>query len=324
MSEPQPAASEPAAQSAAAAPAPATRAYRAIFFDLDGTLLPMEVEEFMGAYMKSLGGYVSRHGGDPQAFAAAMQAGIKGMAHHDPELTNEQAFFQAFYQQVEGGPAEWEPLFSDYYENVFPQVGNQVKPSPAAARALKALAGKGYTLVLATMPMFPLTAVRSRLRWAGVDPDLFSRLTSFENSRSVKPHLSYYAENLAACNVAGSDVLMVGNNTVEDLAAMGAGTDGYLVTDFLLDAIGLDLGTVKHGTLEDFADWAETLPACQNPATAVETGSVAPEDAQCAYENNVSAQTADAQRERLAAGAYEIDEHGVPATSAAAARRREV
>ena len=43
--------------------------------------------------------------------------------------------------------------------------------TPAAARAVDALASKGYPLVLATMPMFPERAVRWRLEWAGIDPD---------------------------------------------------------------------------------------------------------------------------------------------------------
>lgn len=324
QANPAPARSKAQPDAAAVIQPGAPRAYRAIFFDLDGTLLPMEVEEFMGAYMKSLGTYVAQHGGDSKTFGAAMKAGIQNMAHHDPALTNEQAYFQAFYQLVEGGPETWEPLFADYYENVFPQVGKDVTPNPAAARALETLAYKGYTLALTTMPMFPEIAVRGRLKWAGVNPDLFSRITSFENSRSIKPHLRYYAENLAACNVAGIDVLMVGNNTVEDLSAMDAGTDGYLVTDFLLDAVGYNLETVKHGTLEGFADWAETLPICERPATDVQRSAISPEAVERAYQENVNIAASDAQRELLAANAYELDEHGVPTTSAAAARRRGV
>ena len=201
------------------------RAYRAVFFDLDGTLLPMDVEEFMGAYMAKLGAYVAAHGADPHAFGAGMKAGIKAMARHSGDVTNEQAFFEAFYSCVDKDAVDWTALFEDFYENHFPSIGEGVAANPAAARAVKALAEKGYTLVLTTMPMFPLTAVRSRLAWAGVDPDLFSRITTFENSASIKPNLTYYAENLAATGLAGRDVLMVGNNTVEDLAALDMGTD---------------------------------------------------------------------------------------------------
>ena len=50
-------------------------AYRAIFFDLDGTLLPMEIDEFMRTYFEALGAYVARFGVAPEAFMAGMKAG---------------------------------------------------------------------------------------------------------------------------------------------------------------------------------------------------------------------------------------------------------
>ena len=125
------------------------------------------------------------------------------------------------------------------------------------------------------MPMFPRRAVEWRLSWAGIDASRFGRITSFENSTSVKPKLAYYAENVAACGLAGEDVLMVGNNTVEDLAIRGLGADAFLVTDHLLDPDeGFDLASVKHGTMEEFAAWAEALPACADPAQGIEAGIV--------------------------------------------------
>ena len=56
---------------------------------------------------------------------------------------------------------------------------------------------------------------------------------------------------------------MVGNNTEEDMVALQLGMDGYLVTDYLIDQIAFDIESVKHGSLEDFARFAESLPACE-------------------------------------------------------------
>ena len=159
--------------------------------------------------------------------------------------------------------------------------------NPSAQRAVETLVAKGYSLVLATMPMFPLVAVKIRLSWAGIDPDVFARITCFENSTSVKPKLDYYAENLAALGLRGKDVLMVGNNTVEDLAALDAGFDGFLVTDYALDPIHFDFSSVKHGSMEQFASWVDTLPFCANPASVVEPGRVDRQASQRAYEQNV-------------------------------------
>ncbi len=62
-------------------------------------------------------------------------------------------------------------------------------------------------------------------------------------------------ENLAAAGVEGRDVLMVGNNTKEDLAACQLGCEGFLVTDFLIDPVGFEVFSVRHGSMEKFADW---------------------------------------------------------------------
>lgn len=255
--------------------ADAPRAYRAIFFDLDGTLLPMELEEFLSTYFKSIASFVAAHEVDPQAFSAGLKAGIGAMAAHDDGRTNHEAYWEAFFQKVDRTAADWDALLGEFYDVDFGKIGEGVQPNPATARAVEALAQKGYPLVLATMPMFPRRAVEWRLTWAGVDPRLFARITTYENSTSVKPKPAYCAENLAACGLAGADVLMVGNNTVEDLAIRGLGADAFLVTDHLLDPDeGFDLASVKHGTMEEFAAWAEALPACADPAQGIEAGIV--------------------------------------------------
>lgn len=248
--------------------------YRAVFFDLDGTLLPMELDEFMGSYFKSLGAFVAKAGLDTASFSKGLKAGTAAMAVHEDGRTNAEAYWEAFCSCVEGDAATWEPLLEEYYEQDFGRIGDAVEPNPHAARALNALAQKGYPLLLTTMPMFPRRAVEWRLTWAGVDPALFSRITTYENSTSVKPKVAYCAENVAACGVEGADVLMVGNNTVEDLSFTKLGADAYLVTDHLLDPVQFDLSKVKHSTMEEFADWAEALPVCANPASGVECGVV--------------------------------------------------
>ncbi len=250
-------------------------AYRAVFFDLDGTLLPMDIDEFMSSYFASLGAYVARLGAAPEAFMAGMKAGIKNMAAHDDGRPNAEAYWGGYFAHVDREACDWTAELANYYENEFGKIGAGTEPNPAAACAVETLAAKGYPLVLATMPMFPERAVRWRLEWAGIDPQRFARLTHFENSTSVKPKAAYYAENLAAVRAAGADVLMVGNNTVEDLGIRALGAGAFLVTDHLLDPTdGFDLSTVKHGTMEEFAAWAEALPACANPATDVEAGLV--------------------------------------------------
>lgn len=273
----------------------ADRTYRAICFDLDGTLLPMDIDEFMTAYFTRIGRFMAAKGMDGQLFMAALKAGTKAMATHTDDRTNEEAFWDEFFPAYETGVgrtltseerAQMRTLADEFYDQDFPHIGDGFTPNPAAARVVNALAQKGYPLVLATMPMFPLRAVEHRLRWAGVDPAVFQRITCYQNAKSVKPKQTYFAEVLAALGVPGADVLMVGNNTMEDFAVLDLGVDGYLITDCLLDPIGFDISTIKHGSLEEFAEWAEALPPCSDPAQGIRTDVIPQADTMRALEEN--------------------------------------
>lgn len=271
------------------------RTYRAICFDLDGTLLPMDIDEFMTAYFMRIGQFMAAKGMDGQLFMAALKAGTKAMATHTDDRTNEEAFWDEFFPAYEAGVgrtltseerAQMRTLADEFYDQDFPRIGDGFTPNPAAARVVNALAQKGYPLVLATMPMFPLRAVEHRLEWAGVDPAAFQRITCYQNAKSVKPKQTYFAEVLAALGVSGTDVLMVGNNTMEDFAVLDLGVDGYLITDCLLDPIGFDISTIKHGSLEEFAEWAEALPPCACPAQGIRTDVIPQADTMQALEEN--------------------------------------
>ena len=73
------------------------------------------------------------------------------------------------------------------------------------------------------MPLFPRIAVEKRVQWAGCDPQAFERITTYDNSTSTKPHLAYDRENVEAIGLKPEEILMVGNNTREDLSAYAAG-----------------------------------------------------------------------------------------------------
>ena len=262
------------------------RAYRAVCFDLDGTLLPMDIDEFMNAYFSSLARFVASRGLDAASFTEGLRAGTRAMAVHEDGATNAQAFWDEFFRHVDRDATDWDALLSEFYEGEFGRIGEGFQGDPAVPRILATLREKGYPLVLTTMPMFPLRAVEWRLAWAGADPASFERITHYENSTAVKPRPGYYAENLAALGCAGADVLMVGNNTVEDLAFCDLGADAFLVTDWLLDPVGYDLSTVRHGRMADLERFVEALPPCADPAGPAERGVVARAAAERALADN--------------------------------------
>lgn len=270
-----------------------TRSYRAVCFDLDGTLLPMDLDAFMVGYFGSLAHFASSKGLDAESFMTGLKAGTKAMAVSPETITNDQAFWDLMFEDhIDRNERDWLAFMDEFYSTVFPAVGKDTEADPAAARAVAALKAKGYPVLLTTTPMFPPIAVAERLKWAGLDAADFARVTTYDNSRAIKPRLTYFAENLAAMDVRGEDVLMVGNNTVEDLAFMKLGADAFLVTDYLIDPLSYDMETIKNGSMADFAAWVEGLPTCENPAmgpdgAGILTGAIALEAAQAALAANL-------------------------------------
>lgn len=267
----------------------AHRPYRAICFDLDGTLLPMDLDEFMAAYFKRIASYAAARGLDPERFIDALKKGTYAMMKNDGTKLNKEAFWEVFYDEYGRdvlGDFDAEAMANSFYDEDFGHIGDGFEANPDVARVMDVLAAKGYPLLLTTMPLFPLRAVRHRLNWAGVNPDSFERITHYENSKTAKPHLAYFAENLAAMGLRGEDVLMVGNNTMEDLAFMELGADAYLVTDYLLDPIEFDIDRVKHGTFSEFAEWVEELPDCENPVQGIAAGPIDQAATAAALEEN--------------------------------------
>lgn len=265
--QPRPAAPEApdCARGNAAAQADHGACYETVFFDLDGTLLPMDMDDFLHQYFMRLRVFATRNGYDAERFVNALNEGTRQMAAHGADETNADAFWRVFTQLLGGERAELEPLLTRFYQTDFAEIGADVQPNPLAAQAVDILHGKGYPLFLTTMPMFPRVAVEERLKWANIDPSRFARITTYDNSYALKPMASYYAQNiaLAGCTDCPGRILMVGNNTREDLGILKLGADAYLVTDYLLDPDGFPLDTVKHGSLSDFVQWASALPEHQ-------------------------------------------------------------
>ncbi len=93
----------------------AQQTYRAIFLDLDGTLLPMEISDFLPSYFHALGAYLSRFGVDLDDFTAGMNDGIKNMALHDDGLPNSNAFWDGFFAHVNKEACDWDTELAFFY-----------------------------------------------------------------------------------------------------------------------------------------------------------------------------------------------------------------
>ncbi|HEY8444748.1 MAG TPA: HAD family hydrolase [Bacilli bacterium] len=230
--------------------------FKTIFFDLDGTLLLMDQDEFLKYYFAKLSLKFKNEGSN---FIDAVKIGVMGMLKNEGSMTNEEAFWKAFTAIYPHGKT-LEDKFLDFYQNEFQELKPYTSLHDHAKEVIKILKDKGYDLVLCTNPVFPKLATFSRIMWTGINPRDFIWITTYDNSHYCKPNLNYYQEVLKITNKKPIDVLMVGNDVEEDLCVKELGMKTYLVTDNLLNRKNLEIITDYQGTFNDFYNFVLNLP----------------------------------------------------------------
>jgi len=232
---------------------------KAILFDLDGTLLPMNQDKFIETYIKALTGRLAKAGYEPELFVKALWSGIKDMMHNNGKAINERVFWDKFKTFYAHDAENDEPIFEDFYKNDFQKLESLCGKSELVPKVISTLKDKGYRLILATNPVFPLIAVKSRLRWAGLDPCDFEHITTYENSSFSKPDPMYYEEILQKTGLKPDECIMIGNDTRDDMVANTLGIDVFLVTECLINIKNLDISQYKNGNYEQLYKFVQEL-----------------------------------------------------------------
>lgn len=232
---------------------------KAVLFDLDGTLLPMDQDQFVKGYISSMAADLLPHGYDPKALIQALSLGTEAMYKNDGSKTNEECFWDAFNQIFQRDCRKDLDIFEEYYRTGFQKVQGDCGFSPEAAAVIQAVKEKGLRPVLATNPLFPAIATCSRVRWAGLQPEDFSHITTYENAHFCKPSPAYYQEILDVLGLSPEECLMVGNDAAEDLAAMELGISCFLLTDCLINRNGRDVSDIPQGSFAQLIAFLEKL-----------------------------------------------------------------
>ena len=117
----------------------------------------------------------------------------------------------------------------------------------------------GYRLVMAVNAWFPESAIRARLRWAGVAPDFFEFMTLMDNSHYCKPKLEYYEEILRRLKLPAKECLMVGNDVQEDMVAEQLGMQVFLIAYDLINRNGSDVSRYPQGGFQELMDYLHQM-----------------------------------------------------------------
>ena len=232
---------------------------KAVLFDLDGTLLPMDYDGFLKLYFGNLAKRLAKYGYDPDALVRNIWTGTKAMVLNDGACMNETKFWNVFAEIYGVHVLQDKVLFDDFYREDFVKAKEACGYDPLAKETVDLVRSLGMKTALATNPIFPMIATRQRMAWAGVTVSDFELCTTYENIGFGKPNPAYYEEIAKRMGVSTDECLMVGNDVVEDMAAEKCGMKVLLLTDCLLNKNNEDITGYPQGDFRELQKFIKLL-----------------------------------------------------------------
>lgn len=205
---------------------------KAIFFDLDGTLLPMDEKLFAKGYFYLLSKKMENYGYEQEKLISTVIKGTELMYRNQGNLTNENVFFSYFKDVYGEDKLKDRDYFDDFYLNEFYKTKEYCGSNILAKEIVSFCRDHFDKVVLSTNPIFPRQATRARMSFVGLSENDFDYVTTYENSSFCKPNQMYFLDLLSKLDLKAEEVILFGNNTYEDgECALKAGIKCYLTGD---------------------------------------------------------------------------------------------
>ena len=204
---------------------------KAVLFDMDETLLDINLEAFLISYQAKLDQILSDISGIP-AYKLAIPMTKAYLALSDKnrqdKLTNAQLFNKVIFDET-GIPLD-DPYVADaiaYFEtSILPQCNNALihgKPKSGAHLCVNKAKDLGLKVGLATNPTFSKNCIACRMKWGEIDTYEMDHITYMENSRRLKPSALYFQQTAQALGLRPEECLMVGNDPKRDICMSDIG-----------------------------------------------------------------------------------------------------
>lgn len=210
---------------------------KAVFFDLDGTLLPLDEDKFTKTYFGLLCKRMAPLGYNPDELVSVIWAGTKAMYMNDGTKTNEEVFWETFENHYGSKKLKDRDYLDAFYLNEFKGVKICCEDNPLAKEIVHFCKKNRLITVLSTNPIFPSTGTLTRASFVGLTQYDFDFITYYENSSYCKPNPAYFKMLLDKFNLSPDEVIVFGNNTYEDGDCSHAcGIKCYMVGDYFIDS----------------------------------------------------------------------------------------
>ncbi len=233
----------------------------ALLIDLDDTLLANDINIFIPEYLKLLSQHLESIV-PAEKMIQQLHLGTQAMmSNTNLNKTLAEVFDENFFPALGISQEKLMPYFDAFYAEEFGKLQHLTSPIPAAHRLISYALENHLDIVIATNPLFPLTAIEQRLEWAGltVSQYPFTLVTSYETFHYTKPRLEYITEILAKCGRHPHEAAMIGNDPLLDLPpAAELGLSVFYVTD------DTDV-TYPSGDLDTAIQWLQESPPDTDP-----------------------------------------------------------
>jgi FMN phosphatase YigB (HAD superfamily) len=229
-----------------------------LLLDLDDTLLNTDLEAFAPAYFKALSKHMASRV-SPDVMLPALISGTQLMNEsEDFTRTLEEVFDAEFYPKLGIPKDQLLESINEFYDEIFPALGKLTSPRADAVPFIDWAFQQGYRIAIATDPLLPRKATYHRVRWAGLDPERFELISTFDHFHFSKTHPAYYAEVLGRMGWPDGPVLMVGNDIERDInPARRLGLATYHIDGAPASKPGPEAG--GRGKLSDLRPWLESI-----------------------------------------------------------------
>lgn len=233
--------------------------YKAILFDLDGTLLPMDTDRFIKGYFEELAKTICPLGIKPDTLFSGIWTGIKAMVANDGVLPNCEVFWNTFRNMTDADIDIFRPATDNFYSEEFKKSKEFTGDNPNAREAVRLARLLADKVILATNPLFPMNGQRTRLGFIDLTPEDFDLVTCYESDYYCKPNEKYYLSICSRHGLNPSECLMIGNDEGEDMhPCVSLGMDTFLVTDCLIPDSS-HLYTGRKGTFTELLAFLKDL-----------------------------------------------------------------
>jgi FMN phosphatase YigB (HAD superfamily) len=199
-----------------------------LLVDLDGTLVGSTEYrvrlEFVCRFI-----YWWRKHEKPWKLISALRQMGKALESAPGSLTNDVKAVRAFASALSLEEQRASELLKDCIEEIFPKLQNYFFPIPGASDFV-GWARSIYPLTLATNPVWSPEVVELRVKWAGLEMDLFQSFTHVQRMSACKPRIEYYKELLSQEKLDPEKCLLIGDDMQNDAPAARTGIRVFILS----------------------------------------------------------------------------------------------